>query len=191
MVQDDGGVVHDTTSVFTRIPLSTQLRSISSRWQTGRTGVFRNPFNPGAFEAGRLIEMKTRGNPSGPEATKASPTGRIYGSSCAHRPLPSKRRDACKSEESIYGSRNETQHATRHLLGFAALIPACHSFVKPPKGTVGWYHAFEHGERWEHHAASTHAQNDSPRVTRTERGSTGCKWMSSTPAAGSPVRRDV
>ena len=68
---------------------STQLRSISSRWQTGRTGVFRNPFTPGAFEAGRLIEMKTRENPSGPEATKASTTGRIYGSSCAHRPLPS------------------------------------------------------------------------------------------------------
>jgi hypothetical protein len=80
-----------------------QLRSISSRWQTGRTGVFRNPFIPGAFETGRLIEMKARGNPSGPEATKASPRGRIYGSNCAHRPLPIKERDACKSEESIYG----------------------------------------------------------------------------------------
>jgi hypothetical protein len=30
----------------------------------------RNPCNPGAFEAGRLIEMKTRGNPSGPEVVK-------------------------------------------------------------------------------------------------------------------------
>jgi hypothetical protein len=37
-----------------------------------------------------MIEMKTRGNPSGPEAIKASLTGRIYGSNCAYRPLPSK-----------------------------------------------------------------------------------------------------
>ena len=58
-------------------------------------------------------------------------------------------------------------------------------------GSWGVKCLFEHAERWERHAASTHAQNDSPRVTRTERGSTGCKWMSSTPAAGSPVRRDV
>ncbi len=46
-------------------------------------------------------------------------------------------------------------------------------------------------QREEHHAASTHAQNERLRVTRAERGSTGWKWMSSTPAAGSPARRDV
>ena len=67
-----------------------RARPLSKRWQTGRTGASRNPFIPGAFEAGRLFKMKARGNPSGPEATKASPTGRIYGSNCAHGPLPSK-----------------------------------------------------------------------------------------------------
>jgi hypothetical protein len=39
----------------------------------GQTDVFRNPLTPGAFEADRLIEMKTRGNPSGPEAITPQP----------------------------------------------------------------------------------------------------------------------
>ena len=43
----------------------------------------------------------------------------------------------------------------------------------------------------EHHAVSTHTQNAKLRVTRTERGSTGWKWMSSTPAAGSPGSREA
>jgi hypothetical protein len=58
------------------------LKHFSIRWQTGQTGVFRNPFSAWAFEVGRMIEMRTRGNPSGPEAAKASLTGRIYGSNC-------------------------------------------------------------------------------------------------------------
>ena len=39
----------------------------------GRTGVFRNPFSARAFEADRMMGMKTRGNPSGPEATPPQP----------------------------------------------------------------------------------------------------------------------
>lgn len=46
-------------------------------------------------------------------------------------------------------------------------------------------------QRVEHHAASTHVQNERLTVTRAERGSTGWKWMSSTPAAGSPERREA
>ena len=79
-----------TRQDISRAPLSTQLRSISQRWQTGRTGAFRNPFIPGAFEAGRLIEMKARGNPSGPEATKGLTNRPDIREHCAHRPLPSK-----------------------------------------------------------------------------------------------------
>ncbi|MGH8536070.1 MAG: STAS domain-containing protein [Gammaproteobacteria bacterium] len=46
-------------------------------------------------------------------------------------------------------------------------------------------------EREEHYAASAHAQNEKLRVTRAERGSTGWKWMSCTPAAGSPGSREA
>jgi hypothetical protein len=38
--------------------------------------------NSRVFEAGKVIEMKTRGNPSGPEVLNISIIGRIYGCNC-------------------------------------------------------------------------------------------------------------
>jgi hypothetical protein len=45
----------------------------------GRTGVFANPLSPRVSKTERMIGMKTRGNPSGPEALKASPQAEYMG----------------------------------------------------------------------------------------------------------------
>jgi hypothetical protein len=39
----------------------------------GRTGVFSNPFSARVLQTDRMMGMKTRGNPSGPEATRPQP----------------------------------------------------------------------------------------------------------------------
>jgi hypothetical protein len=52
--------------------------------KTGQTGVLGNPISFRAFKADNVIEMKTRGYPSGPGVIKTPITGRIYGSNCVY-----------------------------------------------------------------------------------------------------------
>jgi hypothetical protein len=68
--------------------------------------------------------MKTRGNPSGPEAFKTSSPAEYMGATALYDPLTIETKKACKTEESIYGlKRSGNPAAGAGMLGYGGVPP--------------------------------------------------------------------